>query len=69
MEEGELEVFYRSSEIRTLVKTRSMQLATNEKRPLNLCRKKKKKKRSRYWNYQQPPTNFNFSRVSDTLNE
>lgn len=44
MEEGELEVFYRSSEIRTLVKTRSMQLATNEKRPLNLCRKKKKKK-------------------------
>lgn len=26
MEEGELEVFYRSSEIRTLVKTRSMQL-------------------------------------------
>lgn len=45
MEEGELEVFYRSSEIRTLVKTRSMQLATNEKRPLNLCRKKKKKKK------------------------
>lgn len=38
-------MFYRSSEIRTLVKTRSMQLATNEKRPLNLCRKKKKKKK------------------------
>lgn len=41
MEEGELEVFYRSSEIRTLVKTRSMQLAT----PVEPLSKKKKKKK------------------------